>query len=211
MAYPLSRVFPVVPAFFLISGVGAAEFSRSELIGRTPFFRPVAGAPAGASTGAYELRGFFGRDGACEVSIRRTDTGRSEWIRVGAKASAGGFFVESADVEAGTAVLVVAGRSIGLHLARADSGSSSGSTPLNYDIRRHKRTGPESYDDVTDGRETPFTRARDAGLERLRAEHPEYFTNINALNEEQRRAAANAINEVTRRATAETEGVVSGS
>lgn len=211
MAYPLSRVFPVVPALFLVLGVRAAGFSRSELVVRTPFFRPVAGAPTGGSGGAYELRGFFGRAGGCEVSIRQSDTGRSEWVRVGANATGGGYFVESADVGAGTAVLVVAGRRVALRLARAESGSSSGSMPLNYDIRRHKRTGPERYDDVTDGQVTPFTRARDAGLERLRAEHPEYFTNINALTEEQRRAAANAINEVTRRAAAETAGEPSGS
>lgn len=63
----------------------------------------------------YELRGFFGKDGKTEISLRHVGTQKAGWYRLGEKAD--GILVEKADANTGTAVIVVNGTRRTLRIA----------------------------------------------------------------------------------------------
>ena len=67
--------------------------------------KPLAAALSTSSE--YELRGFFGADQNLEVSVARKGEKRSAWIKVGQRS--GDMLIESADSQAGIAILVVGG------------------------------------------------------------------------------------------------------
>ena len=76
-------------------------------------------APREDLSGAYELRGFYGTGDKVVVSIRINRSGNSYWIRVGDRL--GNLTVERADLEEGTAVIVVGGVRKTLRLAKEQS------------------------------------------------------------------------------------------
>lgn len=173
------------------ASVFAAEktYSREELFVRTPF--PVKTGATGPSTGAYELRGFFGTSESMEVSIRRPDTGESRWIAVG---SDGKWKVTDADPDAGTATLVTNGVTVFLKLANATD-----SPRVDPDVMpKSTATHPESVA-IDLAKQNDGIRRREVAVAALKAEHPEYFENPNTMNPEQRRIAKNAIDQMNRK------------
>lgn len=194
----LFRTLPVLLWAAAARPVGAIEYSRADLTGRSPF--ASRGHPAAAAGGPYELRGFFGGGDSLEVSIKKIDTGESRWIRVGDPD--GRWRVETADAEAGTAVLAADGLRFRLNLAAPSYATApafdTGTVP-------HKRNDGRDYEQLPNGDPPALAKSREEKLGRLRAEHPEYFSDINALPEDRRREAVNAINEANRQAVASAE------
>lgn len=147
-----------------------------------------------ASSGVYELRGFFGRAGRLEVSIRKSGTQESRWIRVGSPT--GDWRVESADAKAGTAVLLADGKRFPLKLVTSEDAPAA----LTDATGEPLKSWPSQREAMTRAadREAVIERAKEESLSRLRAAHPEYFKEANLMTPEERRVSRNAFKEIDR-------------
>ena len=197
----MSRIHHASRRLFLLSVftlggaicAGGAD-RRAEAPTATPRMKPAPATAYGVSSGSYELRGFFGRAGRLEVSIRKSGTPESRWIRVGAPT--GDWRVESADAKAGTAVLLADGKRFPLKLATSEDAptaltDASGEPLKSWPSQREAMTRAAERDAAID-------RAKEEALSRLRAAHPEYFKEANLMTPEERRVSRNALNEVDR-------------
>ncbi len=167
------------------------EYRRSGLLERPPFFRSEKVATGTGQAQPLVLRGFFGRRESPEVSLTRSDTGQSEWVRVGDKTAK--WFVESADPPAGTATVSYEGATLHLKLAsqaeaRPVENPLAGVVAIDY-----TPTGPDTRGDwgrMKQGGREAFRLTLMAENAKMRAAHPELFDGRElSANEQSRRDA----------------------
>lgn len=178
---PFALLLSSLLALNLVADEGdPVEYRRSSVIERSPFAKSDRPGRKGVSGDALELRGFFGSGDNLQVSLMRPDTRESAWVTVGDKNAK--WVVETADIQAGTAEVVLDGLRLNLKLAQPEV------PDINAPGNRGGRGNWPGSGMSNESRQVMRDTMR-ASMERAAREHPEW-SNGTQLNEAQQKERA---------------------